>query len=74
MPGEAIERVHALAQRNPAGRNVEFGWRDGTIIKDDLNNQMTSTMKATNHILRIPAATIVTMIAASTLLNLHTLQ
>jgi hypothetical protein len=34
MPGEVIERVHVLARRNPAGRDIQFGWRDGTPIED----------------------------------------
>ncbi len=45
MPGEAINRVHALAHRNPAGGNIVFGWRDGTKINnaphdsDDLHDE-----------------------------------
>jgi hypothetical protein len=35
MPGEVIERVHALAGTNPAGGAILFGWRDGTEIADD---------------------------------------
>jgi hypothetical protein len=34
MPGEVIDRVHALAHRNPAGGDVQFGWRDGTPIDE----------------------------------------
>jgi hypothetical protein len=35
MPGEVIERVQHLARRNPAGRDIAFGWRDGTPIVDE---------------------------------------
>ena len=38
MPGEVIERVHTLARRNPAGGDVDFGWRDGTPIEDAIND------------------------------------
>ena len=38
MPAEVIDRVHALARRNPAGGAVEFGWRDGTEIDDHLDD------------------------------------
>jgi hypothetical protein len=34
MPGEVINRVHALAARNPAGSELLFGWRNGTEIPD----------------------------------------
>jgi hypothetical protein len=34
MPGEVIDRVHALAARNPAGSELLFGWRNGTEIPD----------------------------------------
>jgi hypothetical protein len=34
MPGEVIERVHALAAQNPAGGALLFGWRDGTEVVD----------------------------------------
>jgi hypothetical protein len=38
MPGEVIERVHALARQNPAGGQLVFGWRDGTEIADTIND------------------------------------
>ncbi len=34
MPDDAINRVHVLARRNPAGGDVQFGRRDGTLIPD----------------------------------------
>jgi hypothetical protein len=34
MSGEVIDRVHALAARNPAGSELLFGWRNGTEIPD----------------------------------------
>jgi hypothetical protein len=45
MPGEVIDRVHALAAQNPAGSELLFGWRNGTEIpgtptdEDDLHNE-----------------------------------
>ena len=39
MPGEVIERVELLSRRNPAGANIQFGWRDGTAIEDDANDK-----------------------------------
>jgi len=39
MPIEVIERVHAIAQKNPAGGAIEFGWRDGTEIADQLDDE-----------------------------------
>jgi hypothetical protein len=34
MRGEVIERVHALSQRNLAGGEIIFGWRNGHDIDD----------------------------------------
>jgi hypothetical protein len=34
MPKEVIDRVHALARRSKANRNLKFAWRDGTLIED----------------------------------------
>jgi hypothetical protein len=34
MPGEVIDRVLALARGNPAGGDLQFGWRDGSPIED----------------------------------------
>jgi hypothetical protein len=45
MPGEVIERVHKLAQRNPAGGKIAFGWRDGPQLWMTLMMMMTSMMK-----------------------------
>jgi len=39
MPNEVIDRVHTLAQRNPAGGAISFGWRDGTEIEDDIDDE-----------------------------------
>jgi hypothetical protein len=39
MPGEVIDRVHALARRNPAGGEIAFGWRDGTEVLDDVEDE-----------------------------------
>jgi hypothetical protein len=38
MPGEVIERVHVLSQRNPAGSDIVFGWRNGQAIDDELGD------------------------------------
>jgi hypothetical protein len=38
MPGEVIVHVHSLAQRNPAGGAIVFGWRDGNEVTNDLND------------------------------------
>jgi hypothetical protein len=38
MPGEVIERVHVLSQRNPAGSDIVFGWRNGQAIDDELDD------------------------------------
>jgi hypothetical protein len=35
MPKEVIDRVHTLARRSKANRDLTFTWRDGTIIKDE---------------------------------------
>ena len=37
MPSEVIDQVHQLACHNPAGGAIEFGWRDGTPIEDQLS-------------------------------------
>ena len=34
MPQEVIDRVHKLARRSKANRNLTFAWRDGTVITD----------------------------------------
>jgi hypothetical protein len=34
MPGEVIDRVHVLARQNTSGGEIQFGWRDGTIVID----------------------------------------
>jgi hypothetical protein len=39
MPGEVIDRVHMLARRNPAGSDIQFGWRDGTPVEDTLDDE-----------------------------------
>ena len=39
MPGEVIERVHLLSRRNPAGGAITFGWRDGTEIADESDDE-----------------------------------
>jgi hypothetical protein len=39
MPGEVIDRIHALTHQNPAGGDVQFGWRDGTPIEDAPNDE-----------------------------------
>jgi hypothetical protein len=38
IPGEVIERVHVLSQRNPAGSDIVFGWRNGQAIADKLGD------------------------------------
>jgi hypothetical protein len=38
MPQEVIDRVHGLARRSNADRDLTFAWRDGTIITDDDDN------------------------------------
>jgi hypothetical protein len=35
MPKEVIDRVHTLARRSKANRNLTFKWRDGTAIEDE---------------------------------------
>ncbi len=35
MPQEVIDRVHILARRSNAPRDLTFAWRDGTEIQDD---------------------------------------
>jgi hypothetical protein len=35
MPKEVIDRVHLLARRSKATRDLAFQWRDGTIIDDE---------------------------------------
>ena len=35
MPNEVIDCIHALARRNRAANGITFGWRDGTPILDD---------------------------------------
>ena len=35
MPNELIDRIHALARRNRSENGITFGWRDGTPILDD---------------------------------------
>jgi hypothetical protein len=38
MPQDVIDRVHVLAWRSKADRDLTFAWRDGTIITDDDDN------------------------------------
>jgi len=38
MPQEVIERVHTLARRGHAARNLTFAWRNGQEIKDNLED------------------------------------
>ena len=35
IPTKVIDRIHAIAQRNRAANGITFGWRDGTPILDD---------------------------------------
>jgi hypothetical protein len=35
MPQHVIDRMHVLARRSKADRDLTFAWRDGTIITDD---------------------------------------
>jgi hypothetical protein len=38
MPKDVINRVHKLARRSKANRDLLFAWRDGTLIADDFEN------------------------------------
>ena len=39
MPADVIDRVHALARRSRAAIGLTFGWRDGTEILDEANEE-----------------------------------
>ena len=45
MPNKVIYCIHALARRNRSANGIAFGWRDGTPIIDDEddNNDMADT-------------------------------
>jgi hypothetical protein len=38
MPQDVIDRVHALAHRSNANRDLMFTWRDGTAIANKEDN------------------------------------
>jgi hypothetical protein len=39
MPQEVIDRVHVLARRSNANRDLTYAWHDGTIINNDDNDE-----------------------------------
>jgi hypothetical protein len=43
MPQDVIDRVHTLARRSNANRDLTFAWRDGTAIDDDDDDDNTDS-------------------------------